>query len=219
MASTKFQLEETKKPNPRCVLELHTIRAMIREAERMDEDLRIVPGPQALASDLMNTLQRVIRVQALDSLHAQQSDMPVAQGQRPQNGFASRVGQNHHPPVVGLPQVQAEHNSPLNQSSVNQIPPQRGIPTPQQTFVPSVTAQWSLTQLSPHVFGNGLPFNSALTQIPGALPQPLALTIRCTISRTRSEEQLKALFAQFANTADLRRNDPDLVIDGRPVNL
>ncbi|KAF8274769.1 hypothetical protein EI94DRAFT_1695884 [Lactarius quietus] len=36
MASTKFQLEECKKPNPRYVLELHTIRGMKQEAENMD---------------------------------------------------------------------------------------------------------------------------------------------------------------------------------------
>lgn len=40
MASTKFQLEENKKLNPRYVLELHTIRGMIQEAGSMDKGLR-----------------------------------------------------------------------------------------------------------------------------------------------------------------------------------
>jgi hypothetical protein len=38
MAPTKFQLEESKKPNPRCVLDLHTIRGMVKEAD-MDKAL------------------------------------------------------------------------------------------------------------------------------------------------------------------------------------
>jgi hypothetical protein len=44
MASTKFQLEESKKPNPRYILELHTIRGMIQEADNMDTGLRTVLG-------------------------------------------------------------------------------------------------------------------------------------------------------------------------------
>ncbi|KAH9178368.1 hypothetical protein EDB89DRAFT_1930798 [Lactarius sanguifluus] len=44
MASTKCQLEECKKPNPRYVLELHTIRGMIQEADNMDKGLRTVLG-------------------------------------------------------------------------------------------------------------------------------------------------------------------------------
>ncbi len=42
MALTKFQLEELKKPNPRYVLELHTIRGMIQEADNMDKGLKSV---------------------------------------------------------------------------------------------------------------------------------------------------------------------------------
>ena len=44
MASTKAQLEEINKPNPRSVLELYTIRCMIREADNMDKGLRTVLG-------------------------------------------------------------------------------------------------------------------------------------------------------------------------------
>ncbi|KAI0293836.1 hypothetical protein BC826DRAFT_1014493 [Russula brevipes] len=40
MASAKVQLEELKKPNPRYVLELHTIRGMIQEADNMDKSLK-----------------------------------------------------------------------------------------------------------------------------------------------------------------------------------
>ena len=42
MASVKFQLEELKKPNPRIVLALHTIRGMIQEADNMDIRLKAV---------------------------------------------------------------------------------------------------------------------------------------------------------------------------------
>jgi hypothetical protein len=44
MASAKVQLEELKKPNPRYVLELHTIRGMICEADNMDKGLKTVLG-------------------------------------------------------------------------------------------------------------------------------------------------------------------------------
>lgn len=44
MASAKFQLEELKNPNPRYVLELCTIRALIQEADNMDKGLRAVLG-------------------------------------------------------------------------------------------------------------------------------------------------------------------------------
>ena len=42
MASTKSQLEELNTPNPRYVLELHTIRGMIQEADNMDKGLKAV---------------------------------------------------------------------------------------------------------------------------------------------------------------------------------
>jgi len=49
MASTKFQLEESKKRNTRYVLELHTIRGMVQEADNMDKGLRTVLGPKLAA--------------------------------------------------------------------------------------------------------------------------------------------------------------------------
>jgi hypothetical protein len=42
MAMAKFQLEELKKPNPRYVLDLHTILGMIQEADNMDKGLKSV---------------------------------------------------------------------------------------------------------------------------------------------------------------------------------
>ena len=42
MAAVKIQLEELDKLNPRYVLELHTIRGMIQEADNMDKGLKAV---------------------------------------------------------------------------------------------------------------------------------------------------------------------------------
>ena len=42
MASVKVQMEELKKPNPRYVLELLTIRRMIQEVDNMDKGLKAV---------------------------------------------------------------------------------------------------------------------------------------------------------------------------------
>jgi len=42
MVSARAQLEELEKPNPRYVLELHTIRGMKREADNMDKGLKTV---------------------------------------------------------------------------------------------------------------------------------------------------------------------------------
>jgi hypothetical protein len=42
MASVEYQLEELKKPNPHIVLELHTIRRMIQEADNMNKGLKAV---------------------------------------------------------------------------------------------------------------------------------------------------------------------------------
>ncbi|KAI9451041.1 hypothetical protein BJY52DRAFT_1419286 [Lactarius psammicola] len=53
MAFTKFQLEESKKPNPRYVLKLRTIREMVQKADNMDKSLRtglgvmLAPAPPA----------------------------------------------------------------------------------------------------------------------------------------------------------------------------
>ncbi|KAI9440232.1 hypothetical protein BJY52DRAFT_1217180 [Lactarius psammicola] len=49
MAPTKFQLEESKKPNPRYVLELPTIRGMVQEADNMDKGIRTVLGLELAA--------------------------------------------------------------------------------------------------------------------------------------------------------------------------
>ena len=88
--------------------------------------------PQAPGSNPMNTLQRV-----QESLQAQQLNMLVAQGQQPQNSFASRVGQNLHPPGMGLPQGQGS----LQQNFI------QPLPSDPANFQPSSAP--STSQLSP----------------------------------------------------------------------
>ncbi|KAN0138863.1 hypothetical protein V8E53_003251 [Lactarius tabidus] len=55
MASTKFQLEESKKPNPRYILELHTIREMLQEGSSMDKGLRTVLGFKLVHRNMRNS--------------------------------------------------------------------------------------------------------------------------------------------------------------------
>ena len=57
MAFTKFQLEVSKKPSPRYILELDTIRGMIQEADSMDKGLRIVLGFKLAAFQCRNNPQ------------------------------------------------------------------------------------------------------------------------------------------------------------------
>ena len=44
MASVRAQLDELEKPNPRYLLELHTIRGMIQEADNMNKGLKTILG-------------------------------------------------------------------------------------------------------------------------------------------------------------------------------
>ena len=84
---------------------------------------------QAPGSNPMNTLQCV-----QDSLQARQLNMLVVQGQQPQNSFASRVGQNLHPPGMGLPQGQGS----LQQNSI-----QHSLSTPPANLQPSSVSSTS----------------------------------------------------------------------------
>jgi hypothetical protein len=106
------------------------------------------------------------------------------------------------------------------------LPPQRRLPSVKWNFAPSVTVQPNLTQMPPHVSGNGLAFDGALARIPGAQPQPppqaphypQQQTIQYSRLPTLPEDRFKVLLAQFANTTGLRLNDRGFVIDNRAVN-
>jgi hypothetical protein len=63
MVLARAQLEELKKPNPRYLIELHTIRGMIQEADNMDKGFKTVlmaqapgPGPM-MPSSIPSALQ------------------------------------------------------------------------------------------------------------------------------------------------------------------
>ncbi|KAI0249895.1 hypothetical protein BJV78DRAFT_1224130 [Lactifluus subvellereus] len=138
----------------------------------------------------------------------------VATGQRP-------VG---HFPVAERP---PQHDSPsLHQASVNQVAPQRSIPTPQQSFVPSATPQPNMTQISPHVSASGLPFNGALAAMAGAPPQqspqithpPPQQPIQANKLAPLTEDRFKFFFAQFARSSGIRSSERDFTIDGRQIN-
>ncbi|KAH8977687.1 hypothetical protein EDB86DRAFT_3054857 [Lactarius hatsudake] len=71
--------------------------------------------------------------------------------------------------------------------------------------------------MSSHESANGLPFDGALAQIPGARLARQRI-IRCSQLPPLTEDRFKDLFTQYANTTGLRLNDRDFVIDGRPVS-
>jgi len=120
-----------------------------------------------------------------------------------------------------------QHSSPSHQASVNQVPPPRSIPTPQQNFVRSATPQSNLTQIPSQVPANGLPHNGALAQMPGAPPQqspqithpPSQQPIIPHKLPPLAEERFKAVFMQFTNATGIRLTERDLLIEGRPINL
>ncbi|KAI9440128.1 hypothetical protein H4582DRAFT_1578964 [Lactarius indigo] len=160
---------------------------------------------QAFRARLDSQKQLLVNIRELINLKRQGGDP----AQQAVNGAWLGAGQRATG-LYSVPERPPQHNSPLNQASVNQLPPQGRIPTPQQNFGPSVTAQSNLTQMSPHVTVNG-PF----TPMPGAPPQ---LTTQCSKLPPLPEDRFKALFTQFANTTGLRLNDRDFIIDGRSVS-
>ena len=120
-----------------------------------------------------------------------------------------------------------QHSSPSHQASVNQVPPPRSIPTPQQNFVPSATPQSNLTQIPSQVPANGLPHNGALAQMPGAPPQqspqithpPPQQPVLPHKLPPLPEERFKGVFMQFTAATGIRPTERDLHIEGRPINL
>ncbi|KAI0297271.1 hypothetical protein B0F90DRAFT_1740642 [Multifurca ochricompacta] len=180
---------------------------------------------QAFRNKLDNQKQILLRIRELiNAKSGRQSGDSV----QPAVNGASWIGAGQRPtglyPVAERP---PQHNSPaLHQAPVNQVPPQRSIPTPQQNFVPSATSQSNLTQMSPHVSANGLPFNGALTQMANALSQqsqqiahpfPQQL-IQLSKLSPLPEDRFKHLFAQFANVTGIRLSERDFIIENRQVS-
>ena len=150
MASTKVQLEELKKPDPRYVLELHTIRGMIQEADNMDKGLRAVLG---------------IRSQAQMMPHGGTPSAPQPPPQPPSvvtpAPFAPPIPPNAPPaPAVGsrpphVPSLQPHRKKPSQAQAAGAgvaistpTPPPTSTPTPQAT-TPGITAPSPQTPKSP----------------------------------------------------------------------
>jgi hypothetical protein len=91
MAAVKIQLEELDKPNPRYVLELHTIRGMIQEADNMDKGLKAalyrVPTHIMQPDGVPSALQSPQRVPSMGTLppfgQPASSDPPQRDGSAP----------------------------------------------------------------------------------------------------------------------------------------
>ena len=77
MVATKFQLEESKKPSPRYVLELHTIREMVQEANNMDKGLRYVLDLKSAAQKTSPMPQPLLQPPYMDPSSFAQPAPPV----------------------------------------------------------------------------------------------------------------------------------------------
>jgi hypothetical protein len=83
-----------------------------------------------------------------------------------------------------------------------------------------------MTQMSPHVSINGLPFNGALATMAGTPPQrspqiaqtPSQQPIQTNMILVLPEDKFKAFFANFARTAGSRVTKRDFTIEGRLIN-
>src|SRR6266702_199063 len=146
MASTKSQLEECKKQNPRYVLELHTIRGMIQEADNMDKGLRTVLGLKLAAQG--------------NAPVPQQPQQPPPMGPTP--SFAQpapptappvTVGGSRPPPTTPFQQGHRKRPSQAQapgatMSTPTPPPPTVSTPTPQGA-TPGITAPSPQTPKSP----------------------------------------------------------------------
>jgi hypothetical protein len=147
MASAKTQLEELKKSNPRYVLELHTIRGMIQEADNMDKGLKAV-------------LQKT---QAHLMAHSGVPSAPQPPPQPPSASTSALFAQSVPPtaPPATAPVSRPPHAAPLQpahrkkpsqaQAISTPTPPSIPVvstPTP-QAATPSITAPSPQTPKSP----------------------------------------------------------------------
>jgi hypothetical protein len=145
MASAKSQLEELKKPNPRYVLELHTIRGMIQEADNMDKGLKAV-------------LQQTQALMARGGVPSAPQPPPQPPSASTSSVFPQSVPQTA-PPVA--PASRPPHTAPLqpahrkkpSQAQAISTPtpppiPVASTPTP-QAATPSITAPSPQTPKSP----------------------------------------------------------------------
>ena len=194
MASTKSQLEESKKPNPRYVLELHTIRGMIQEADNMDKGLRTVLGFKLAAQGNASV--------------PQQPQQPPPMGP---TSFAQPAPPA--PPPVTRPPPPSSQPGHRKKQSQTQLPgaamsspapsplPTVSTPTP-QAATPAITAPSPQTPKSPKGKAAAKPkpqprrkvsakTNSVETSAPTVAPTPTSSTSQETrggAKRTRDDE-------------------------------
>ncbi|KAI9512951.1 hypothetical protein F5148DRAFT_560177 [Russula earlei] len=153
MASAKVQLEEFKKPKPRYVLELHTIRGMIQEADNMDKGLKTVLGlrmhPQMMPpGGVPSASQPPLQQPSAAALPPFVPPIPPT---------APPVATTLSRPPHGLPLQTSQHRKKLSQSQApgaaisTPTPPPiptTSTPTPQAT-TPGITAPSPQTPKSP----------------------------------------------------------------------
>src|SRR6266850_3020150 len=151
MASVRAQLEELEKPNPRYVLELHTIRGMIQEADNMDKGLRAVLGIRTQVS-MMPSGGVPSAPQPLPPPTSAVSTTPFAPPVPPAGppppAAVSRPPHPHAPPLQ-----QAHRKKPSQTQTALSSPtpppiPTTSTPTPQAT-TPGITAPSPQTPKSP----------------------------------------------------------------------
>ena len=147
MVSTKFQLEESKKPNPRYILELHTIRGMIQEADNMDKGLRTVLGFKLATQGNAPTPQPP---QPPPSMGPTSSFTQLAPPAAP----PASVGGSRQPPTTSFQQGhrkrQSQAQAPGGAVSTPTPPPVPTVSTPTpQAATPGISAPSPQTPKSP----------------------------------------------------------------------
>jgi hypothetical protein len=197
MASTRFQLEESKKPNPRYILELHTIRGMIQEADNMDKGLRTVLGFKLAAQGNAPAPQQPQQPPSV-------GPTPFAQPAPPPAPSVNR------PPTT--PSFQPSHRKKQSQSQAPGVAmstptppplPMVSTPTP-QAATPGITAPSPQTPKSPKGKAAAKPKQPARRKVsaktnsvetvssaPAVAPTPTASTPQETkggAKRTREDE-------------------------------
>jgi hypothetical protein len=142
MASAKFQLDESKKPNPRYVLELHTIRGMIQEADNMDKGLRTVLGFKLAAQGNAPAPQQPQQPPSMGPTQfAQPAPPPVPSVNRPPPTPSFQPGHR---------KKQSQTQAPGAAMSTPTPPPLPAVSTPTpQAATPGITAPSPQTPKSP----------------------------------------------------------------------
>ena len=138
MVSARAQLAELEKPNPRYVLELHTIRGMIQEADNMDKGLKTVLGGLG------------IRPQGPMMPSTPQPPQPTAQFASPVPPTAppAPTAMSRPPPLHRKKPSQSQPPGATLSSPTPPLIPSTSTPTPQVT-TPGITAPSPQTSKSP----------------------------------------------------------------------